>query len=279
MASLACADLFVGLIVMPVAIVQLVYGDFWPFGKLFCDLWHSIDVFASTASILDLCVIALDRYSAIRNPILYHRAFFVQRWPFLLAIVWLCSGKFKISLWLKSFFSKPENFVHFLLRAFTKAEIHFSQFEFRNEKKRWFLLIFFSFDFISGNRLLAFSQSKHEQFYLFVSRRYFLHFNFFIDFVLHSVVRYGFCLYSNLSCGCSSTSSVQNGCQTDDNETNEIEIKSDSWKSHGQNIFRSLFKSSSRQVPRPSVRTRLFNWGFNVSLFNCQRSIFTSEWT
>ncbi|CAF4341380.1 unnamed protein product [Rotaria sp. Silwood2] len=92
MASLACADLFVGLIVMPFAIIQVIYGEYWPFGKTFCDIWHSIDVCASTASILDLCVIALDRYSAITNPISYHRAFFVKRWPYLIATVWLCSG-------------------------------------------------------------------------------------------------------------------------------------------------------------------------------------------
>lgn len=92
MASLACADLFVGLIVMPFAIIQVIYGDYWPFGKTYCDLWHSIDICASTASILDLCVIALDRYSAITNPISYHRAFFVKRWPYLLVAVWLCSG-------------------------------------------------------------------------------------------------------------------------------------------------------------------------------------------
>lgn len=92
MASLACADLFVGLIVMPFAIVQVMYGDYWPLGRTYCDLWHSIDVCASTASILDLCVIALDRYSAITNPISYHQTFFVKRWPYLLVTVWLCSG-------------------------------------------------------------------------------------------------------------------------------------------------------------------------------------------
>ncbi|CAF3447813.1 unnamed protein product [Rotaria socialis] len=92
MASLACADLFVGLIVMPFAILQVVFGDYWPFGKTSCDLWHSIDICASTASILDLCVIALDRYSAITNPISYHQTFFVKRWPYLLVAVWLCSG-------------------------------------------------------------------------------------------------------------------------------------------------------------------------------------------
>ncbi len=96
MASLACADLFVGLIVMPFAIVQVIYGDYWPFGKTSCDPWHSIDVCASTASILDLCVIALDRYSAITNPISYHQTFFVKRWPYLLVAVWLCSGNYNL---------------------------------------------------------------------------------------------------------------------------------------------------------------------------------------
>ena len=93
MASLACADLIVGLIVIPFAIVQVIFDDYWPFGNTCCDLWHSIDVCASTASILDLCVIALDRYSAITNPISYHQTFFVKRWPYLLAAVWLCSSK------------------------------------------------------------------------------------------------------------------------------------------------------------------------------------------
>lgn len=95
MASLACADLCVGLGVMPFAIIQALYGEYWPFGKTCCDIWHSIDICASTASILDLCVIALDRYSAITNPISYHRAFFVQQWSYLIATVWLCSGRKK----------------------------------------------------------------------------------------------------------------------------------------------------------------------------------------
>ena len=106
MASLACADLFVGLIVMPFAIVQVIYGEYWPFGRACCDLWHSIDVCVSTASILDLCVIALDRYSAITNPIYYHQTFFVKRWPYLLVAVWLCSGKDRSTIHCLSLISR-----------------------------------------------------------------------------------------------------------------------------------------------------------------------------
>ena len=33
----------------------------WVFGEDWCDLWKAFDVLASTASILNLCVISLDR--------------------------------------------------------------------------------------------------------------------------------------------------------------------------------------------------------------------------
>lgn len=60
-ASLAFADCLVGLIVMPVSIVHEVLNKYWIFGQDACDLWHSFDVLASTASILNLCVISMDR--------------------------------------------------------------------------------------------------------------------------------------------------------------------------------------------------------------------------
>ena len=39
----------------------------WVFGPILCDLWHSVDVLASTSSILHLCVISLDRWDYTRG--------------------------------------------------------------------------------------------------------------------------------------------------------------------------------------------------------------------
>ncbi|KAM4854330.1 D(1B) dopamine receptor [Thomomys bottae] len=69
--SLAVSDLLVALLVMPWKAVAEVAG-YWPFGA-FCDVWVAFDIMCSTASILNLCVISLDRYWAISRPFRYER--------------------------------------------------------------------------------------------------------------------------------------------------------------------------------------------------------------
>ncbi|XP_075886369.1 D(1) dopamine receptor-like [Nelusetta ayraudi] len=71
-ASLALSDLLVALLVMPWKAVAEVVG-FWPFGG-FCETWLACDIMCSTASILNLCVISLDRYWAISSPFRYERS-------------------------------------------------------------------------------------------------------------------------------------------------------------------------------------------------------------
>ncbi|XP_066521610.1 5-hydroxytryptamine receptor 2A isoform X2 [Hoplias malabaricus] len=72
--SLAITDMLLGLLVMPVAMVTILYDYKWPFPPALCPIWIYLDVLFSTASIMHLCAISLDRYIAIRNPIQHSRS-------------------------------------------------------------------------------------------------------------------------------------------------------------------------------------------------------------
>ncbi|KAK3094987.1 hypothetical protein FSP39_008782 [Pinctada imbricata] len=102
--SLAVADLIIGGIVMPFSISLELTNQVWLFGSEWCDLWHSFDVLASTASILNLCVISLDRYWAITDPIAYPTKMSTCKVSLLIAFVWLCSAgiSFPAIAWWKA---------------------------------------------------------------------------------------------------------------------------------------------------------------------------------
>ena len=52
--SLAVSDLCVAILVMPMALLHELLGE-WQFGLMACDVWVSFDVLSCTASILNLC--------------------------------------------------------------------------------------------------------------------------------------------------------------------------------------------------------------------------------
>ncbi|UJR11490.1 hypothetical protein I4U23_015670 [Adineta vaga] len=59
---------------------------------ILCDFWHAIDIFASTASILGLCTVGIDRYVVIKKPIQYPNSFISKRWHHMLSFIWICSA-------------------------------------------------------------------------------------------------------------------------------------------------------------------------------------------
>lgn len=89
--SLAVSDLAVAILVMPFHVSNYILG-YWIFGPIFCDIWLTCDVLCCTASILNICAIALDRYRAIHDPINYARMRTMKRVEFIIAIVWLLSS-------------------------------------------------------------------------------------------------------------------------------------------------------------------------------------------
>ncbi|CAF3557257.1 unnamed protein product [Rotaria sp. Silwood1] len=95
-ASLAFADLLVGLIAMPFAFIfEMTDDEYWLFPRhlrVLCDFWHSMDIFATTASIFGLCAIGLDRYVFITKPIEYPTSFIANRWYFMLSFIWIGSA-------------------------------------------------------------------------------------------------------------------------------------------------------------------------------------------
>ncbi|XP_063066211.1 5-hydroxytryptamine receptor 4 isoform X2 [Engraulis encrasicolus] len=87
--SLAFADLLVALLVMPFAAMELTTGQ-WRYGETFCLVRTSLDVLLTTASILHLCCIALDRYYAICcQPLVYRNKMTPLRVSLMLGGCWV----------------------------------------------------------------------------------------------------------------------------------------------------------------------------------------------
>ncbi|KAF0877232.1 DRD3 protein, partial [Crocuta crocuta] len=68
--SLAVADLLVATLVMP-WVVYLEVSGVWTFSRVCCDVFVTLDVMMCTASILNLCAISIDRYTAVVMPVHY----------------------------------------------------------------------------------------------------------------------------------------------------------------------------------------------------------------
>ncbi|KAL7373545.1 hypothetical protein ABVT39_009278 [Epinephelus coioides] len=88
--SLAVADLLVASLVMPWAVYLEVVGGAWLFSRLYCNIFVTLDVMMCTASILNLCAISIDRYTAVVMPVLYNTTHRSRKRVFvMIATVWV----------------------------------------------------------------------------------------------------------------------------------------------------------------------------------------------
>ncbi|KAF4523976.1 hypothetical protein B566_EDAN010784 [Ephemera danica] len=90
-ASLAVADFFLGLVIMPFSLANELMG-YWIFGNWWCDIHSAMDVLLSTASIMNLCLISLDRYWSITQAVDYLKKRTPLRAAIMIFLVWLLSA-------------------------------------------------------------------------------------------------------------------------------------------------------------------------------------------
>uniref|UniRef100_A0A0K0DQP5 G_PROTEIN_RECEP_F1_2 domain-containing protein n=1 Tax=Angiostrongylus cantonensis TaxID=6313 RepID=A0A0K0DQP5_ANGCA len=102
--SLAIADLIVGLVVMPLNSLFEMANHEWILGLTMCDLFHALDILASTSSIWNLCVISLDRYMAGQDPIGYRDKVSKRRILIAICCVWMVSAclSFPAIIWWRT---------------------------------------------------------------------------------------------------------------------------------------------------------------------------------
>ncbi|CAK9828132.1 5-hydroxytryptamine receptor 1 [Anthophora retusa] len=76
---------------MPMALLYEISGN-WSFGANMCDAWVSFDVLSCTASILNLCMISVDRFYAITKPLQYGVKRTTRRMVIYIILVWLAAA-------------------------------------------------------------------------------------------------------------------------------------------------------------------------------------------
>ncbi|CAM9731948.1 unnamed protein product [Lampetra fluviatilis] len=90
-ASLAVADLLVGLLVMPFKMTRSAYGC-WFYGTAYCMAHTCLDIALCTASILHLACIAFDRHVAVCDPLRYAQRVAARHVAAMVALSWCCAA-------------------------------------------------------------------------------------------------------------------------------------------------------------------------------------------
>ncbi|XP_006626318.2 trace amine-associated receptor 13c-like [Lepisosteus oculatus] len=95
--SLAVADFLVGLTVMPFCLILLI-ETCWYFGEKFCILYKTIGCIVASVSVYNIACIAIDRYLAVCDPLLYSIKITANLTRIAILHVWLLSVLYSLAL-------------------------------------------------------------------------------------------------------------------------------------------------------------------------------------
>lgn len=87
--SLSVSDFLIGLISMPFLTFYLMLG-YWPFGKIICNLWLSLDYTVCLTSIYTVLFITIDRFCSVRMPAKYRNWRTPDKIIIMVAFTWIC---------------------------------------------------------------------------------------------------------------------------------------------------------------------------------------------
>lgn len=89
--NLALSDFLLATTILPLSGVNECLG-YWIFGEIICNMWLCLDVLYCTASIWNLCIIALDRFTATLYPIWYREKRSAKQAAIYISVVWVFSA-------------------------------------------------------------------------------------------------------------------------------------------------------------------------------------------
>ncbi|XP_077984412.1 muscarinic acetylcholine receptor M2-like [Glandiceps talaboti] len=86
--NLAIADLVIGLNSVPGYTLYLAIG-YWPFGRIACDIWLTVDYLACAVALFTIIAISIDRYQSLKDPIKHMMETTKKRILRMVAITWV----------------------------------------------------------------------------------------------------------------------------------------------------------------------------------------------
>ncbi|XP_053316244.1 trace amine-associated receptor 3-like [Spea bombifrons] len=144
--SMAATDFLLGLIIMPYSMVRSVERC-WYFGSLFCKIHYSFDLMLSVISIFHLCMIAIDRFYAVCDPLHYPTKMTTSVIKKMVFFCWSVPAMFAFGVVITNSHASGITGYEELVACFNSCPITFN--------KLWSLIMFFTCFFAPGSVMVG----------------------------------------------------------------------------------------------------------------------------